>query len=185
MNNFNLVKRAQAFAHEAHDSIKQVRKYTGEPYWVHTDDAANILASVTNDKEAIAGEHLHDVVEDVWIINPFYSLDRIRALFGERVALFVYDLTDVYTKEAFPQYNRAKRKQLENERIGKIQPISKSGKLADIISNTKSIVEYDKDFARVYLREIMAQFPYLSDGNPDLFQGARTQAVAAMARLGM
>lgn len=38
-------------------------------------------------------------------------------------------------------------------RLLRVQGNSKSIKLADLIDNTKSIVEFDKNFAKVYIRE--------------------------------
>ena len=56
---------AKEFAHAAHDSIKQVRKYTGEPYWNHTDAVAEVVASVGGTEDMVMAAHLHDVLEDV------------------------------------------------------------------------------------------------------------------------
>lgn len=206
-----LIQRAQDFAHRAHDSIKQTRKYTGEPYWVHTDEVALIGAEVlpiappqvmltveaiddiyNDNEEAIAAFHMHDWEEDVVtkLIEQgrFEELAAFRAeyeRFPELTKAIVTDLTDVFVKEAYPKMNRAERKQNERERIGKTRPLSKTGKLADLISNTRSIVQHDKDFARTYLREKFALLPYLVDGNPVLLQRATTQTIAAFHALGL
>lgn len=181
----NLIEKAQQVAHEAHDSIGQKRKYTGEPYWVHTDAVAAQCASVGLRDEAVAAAHLHDVIEDVYPLNNKYDIYFIAREFGEDVAKMVTDLTDVYTKEAWPDLNRAKRKALERERISKVSPETKSIKLADLIHNTQSIVTSDKDFATVYLREKLDVLPYLSDGHPALLNQAAVQAVAGCAAVGI
>lgn len=189
----NRIEHAQAFAHKAHDSIKQVRKYTGEPYWVHTDDVANIVEnlpfspvdSIGEREDMVCAAHLHDVIEDVMPINPYFDLYLISHHFGEHVAKLVNDLTDVYTKEAWPDLNRKQRKIHERERLGKTSPLAKTIKLADLISNTKSIIENDKDFANLYLREKFALLPYLSEGNPILLQRASIQCVNEMQQLGL
>jgi (p)ppGpp synthase/HD superfamily hydrolase len=180
-----LIERAQKFAHEAHDAIGQKRKYSGQPYWVHTDAVAATVATVTNDEEMIAAAHLHDVIEDVFPIKPEYDIYRIAKEFGERVARIVTDLTDVYTKEAWPDLNRAKRKALERERVSKLASDSKTIKLADFIDNTTSISANDPDFARIYLREKMAMLPNLTEGNSDLLNRASNQAVIACAAIGL
>lgn len=179
----NLIEKAKEFAHEAHDRVKQKRKYTGEPYWVHPDAVADIVASVTSDEIMIAAAYLHDVLEDVTPLYPGYSEGQIRVIFGESVLALVKELTDVFTKESYPKLNRAQRKALEHERVSKISPEGKTIKLADILDNTASIVEHDKDFAVVYLREIAANLPILSDGNAELYQRASAQVLIAASYL--
>ena len=179
------IEMAKQFAHEAHDSIGQKRKYTFEPYWVHTDEVAATVATVTSDEDVIAAAHLHDVLEDVFPLDASFGPTKIRELFGERVLAMVVELTDVYTKENYPKLNRKDRKALERERVNSVSPEAKTVKLADLISNTASIVSQDKDFARVYLREKLALLPFLADGDPNLLQRASMQTVQAMNQLGM
>lgn len=196
------IEQAQQFAHEAHDSIKQVRKYTGQPYWVHTDEVARLVASVgllnipmaaTSEiedranivEDMVCAAHLHDVLEDVMPLNPLYDDAAIVKKFGSNVAALVVALTDVYTKENFPQLNRAERKRLERERISHTSRDAKTIKLADLISNTKSIVADDPDFARVYLDEKLALLPYLVEGNATLLNEASQLAIAGYKTLGL
>jgi len=143
--------KAQAYAHDAHDSIGQKRKYSGKPYWVHTDEVAEIVQSVTEDPVTICAAHLHDVIEDV---NKFpYDVDGIRMIFGMDVLTTVLELTDVFTKENYPDLNRKERKQWEAMRLGKISNRAQTIKLADLVSNTSDIVRNDPGFARTYLKE--------------------------------
>lgn len=181
----NRIETAQAFAHAAHDAIKQVRKYDGRPYWVHTDAVAATVASVGGTEDMIVAAHLHDVLEDVTPLYPAYSEGQIRVQFGENVLKLVVELTDVYTKEAFPKLNRAERKTEERKRLATISPEAKTIKLADLIDNTASIVKDDPDFATVYLKEKFAILPYLADGSPELLQRASIQTITAMTSLGL
>lgn len=181
----NRIEAAQAFAHAAHDSVGQKRKYTGEPYWVHTDEVAQIVASVGGTEDMIVAAHLHDVLEDVTPINPEYSFQRILKEFGQNAASMVVDLTDEFIKEKYPKMNRAKRKQRERERIEKTQFDSQTIKLADLLSNTRSIVAHDPDFARVYLREKLALLGCLTNGSPILLQQATDLTLENFAKLGM
>lgn len=205
----NKVELAKCYAHIAHDSIGQKRKYTGEPYHVHTDEVASIVASTfSNEGQAasllngrggkiyspseqdymLCAAHCHDIVEDVMTASTtphLYDLYAISDLFGNTVAALVNALTDEYTKEAWPELNRARRKQLERERIEQTSPEAKTIKLADLISNTKSIVRYDKDFAQVYLREKFALLGCLAEGNPVLLQRATEQCLNAMREIGI
>lgn len=180
-----IIEQAQRFAHAAHDAIGQVRKYTGEPYWVHTDAVAATVESVGGTDSMICAAHLHDVLEDVASTRPEFGPHQIEVLFGEGVLALVQDLTDEYTKENFPKLNRAQRKARERERIGSISVEAKTIKLADLINNTESIVAHDPDFARVYLREKLEILPYLSDGNSTLLNRASVQTMVACSVLGI
>lgn len=195
-----LIEKAQDFAHRAHDVIEQKRKYSGEPYWVHTDEVAQIgwdalkLQNIGDEyiQAIVAGYHMHDYREDVVTKLEQDLRLEVLAKFEDEYASFplltqqiVTELTDVFVKEAYPQMNRAERKHNERERIGKTSDAAKTGKLADLISNTRSIVEHDKDFARTYLREKFALLPYLADGSPKLLQEASMQTIAGFTQLGL
>lgn len=179
------IEQAKAFAHQAHDSIGQRRKYSGEPYWVHTDAVAEIVASVTSNEDMIVAAHLHDVLEDVTPLKPEYSREQIETLFGPVVLKLVIELTDVYTKEAYPEWNRAKRHTAELERKKGLSADAQTIKLADGLHNTGSIVAEDPGFAKTFLKEMLDGLPYLSDGNPILLQRLSIQVIVACANLGV
>jgi (p)ppGpp synthase/HD superfamily hydrolase len=164
-------EKAQAFAHAAHDSIHQKRKYSGLPYWVHTDEVAAIVATVTDDPEVIAAAHLHDVVEDV--NKDGYDLETIIKFFGVRVAEIVSHLTDEYTKENYPLWNRTKRKAYEAIRLSQIGYDAQTIKYADFISNTADIVKNDPNFAKTYLQEKRVILSKMDKGHPVLFGRAQ------------
>jgi (p)ppGpp synthase/HD superfamily hydrolase len=176
----NFIEQARKFAHEAHDSIGQKRKYSGEPYWVHTDEVADIVAKYCADEpnlnELIAAANSHDVLEDVYPKNPFYGPTEISNRFGANVYKIVHELTDVYTKENYPKLNRRERKALEAQRIAKISNGAKMIKLADLISNSKDILRQDPAFARVYLAEKLVLLEGLEGVNQELFNLALNQA---------
>jgi (p)ppGpp synthase/HD superfamily hydrolase len=167
----NLIEKAKQFAHDAHDFIGQKRKYSGENYWVHTDEVAAIVATVTENEFVIAAAHLHDTVEDV-NQNRFTIVD-ISKTFGLEVASLVRELTDVYTREAYPGLNRAMRKDLEARRLGTISAEAQTIKVADIISNSKDILAQDEKFAKVYLKEKEVVLSYLTKANPILLERAK------------
>jgi hypothetical protein len=68
--------------------------------------------------------------------------------------------------------NRAARKHIERNHLRNASPGGKSVKLADICSNSGSIMERDAKFGRVYLEEKRLLLPYLRGGNPLLFEQA-------------
>lgn len=169
-----LIARAAHFSQSAHAG--QVRKYTGLPYFTHTYDVAKLVAHYTGDPEMTAAALLHDTLED----TDTMAMD-ILTEFGERVHSLVIDLTDIYTEPH--QGNRAQRKALEADRIARIDPDAQTIKLADLIDNTQSIVAYDTNFARIYLREKAAYLQVLTQGHPELLTHAQLTLETAQLRL--
>lgn len=141
----NLEKRAKHFAIRWHDSIDQVRKYTGEPYWRHPEAVAALVKTVPHTEEMVAAAWLHDVVED----TPC-TIAQVAEEVGELVAGYVEWLTD---RSKPSDGNRAERKAVDRMRLS-LAPIPvKTVKLADLIDNSRSILARDPDFARVYILE--------------------------------
>jgi (p)ppGpp synthase/HD superfamily hydrolase len=102
----DVVRKAQVYAMAAHASVKQVRKYTGEPYIVHPAEVAKIVASVPGaTPDMVAAAWLHDVVEDTGC-----TFTDIHMAFGIDIATLVGWLTDVSKPE---DGNRAVRKAID------------------------------------------------------------------------
>lgn len=144
----NIVEKALEFAREAHASVNQVRKYTGEPYIVHPIEVREILLKFATGSVSIAQECaalLHDVVEDTPI-----SLDQVYDAFGQETGDLVESLTDI---SKLNDGNRKVRKTMDLEHSAASSGDAQSVKCADLISNSYSIVQYDPDFARIYLHE--------------------------------
>jgi len=162
-----LVNTADAFAAAAHAAVKQTRKYDGKPYITHPREVHHILCMfainpVTAEQEAAA--LLHDVVEDTGV-----TLDLVEEIFGSKVAEYVEMLTDVSRPE---DGNRRLRKQKDLDHTAASLPAAKSIKLADLISNSRSIVQHDPDFARVYLHEKSRILDVCADADPGLLAEA-------------
>lgn len=173
-----IVVKADAFAAEAHGSIGQVRKYSGEPYIEHPREVAAIVAgALPGDHEAVAAALLHDVVED----TP-HTIDDIAAEFGSAIAGLVFEVTDV-SRPA--DGNRKVRKEIDRLHIARASSRGQTIKLADLISNSQSIVAYDPGFAKVYLREKSRLLEVLQEGHPALLERARGILLEGMALLGM
>ena len=172
----DLIQRAKAFASAGFRLIDHRRKYTNEPYEVHTIEVASIVAGSGGDAEMVAAAHLHDTVEDVKDAdgNPIepYTLNGIREFFGDRVANLVSDLTNVYTRKDYPSSNRKIRHGAEADRLHTIHPDAQTIKYADFISNTYDITTHDPKFAKVYLAEKQAILSGMRVGNPSLYRRA-------------
>src|SRR5689334_16511728 len=80
-----IIERAYAAAERAHSG--QVRK-SGQPYITHPVAVAQILADLGIGPKTLAAALLHDTVEDT-----DYTLDLVRADFGDEVAMLVDGVT--------------------------------------------------------------------------------------------
>jgi (p)ppGpp synthase/HD superfamily hydrolase len=158
----DIEKKALDFATIAHAGQK--RKYTGEDYIVHPIEVAKIVKSVAHTPQMVAAALLHDVVEDTDV-----SLEDISIKFGPDIADLVSDLTDVSKPE---DGNRATRKALDRAHTARASAAAKTIKLADLISNSRSIVEFDPHFAKVYLKEKALLLGVLTDGDQILWKKA-------------
>lgn len=171
----SLEEQARRFATEAHAGAGQRRKYTDEPYIVHPAAVVELVRSVTHDDAMLAAAWLHDTVEDTSA-----TLGDIEAQFGARVASLVEMLTDSTPTAA---KNRAARKLAHFRHTASASPEAQTIKLADIIDNTRAIVRFDPDFARVYLVEKQIQIGLLKEGDVQLWQQASTIIESGLAQL--
>ncbi len=173
----DLIERAKDYATMAHQRIDQRRKYSKQPYEVHLQEVATLVAGVTDDEEEIAAAWLHDTVED----TPA-TLEDIEENFGQSVAELVEELTDVSKPS---DGNRAKRKALDRSYLAQASPRAKTVKLADLIDNCRDIARHDKRFAKVYLVEMGALLEVLGDGDEKLYQQASRLYTDHMQKLGL
>jgi (p)ppGpp synthase/HD superfamily hydrolase len=163
----DLELKAKAFATKCHEDIKQVRKYTGEPYINHPAAVVELVRSVPHTQAMLCAAWLHDTVEDT---NA--TIGDIVVMFGGEVANLVEMLTDVSKPS---DGNRKIRKAIDCEHTAKASPQAKTIKLADLIDNTKTIVAFDPEFAKIYLAEKRLLLDVLVDGDKTLFDLAMKQ----------
>ena len=171
----NVVDKALAFARDAHESIGQKRKYTGEDYIVHPMEVSQIVKSVGGSNAMQAAALLHDTVEDTSVTNA-----EVAELFGSEIAKLVGELTDI---SKLADGNRAVRKAMDRDHSASASPDAQTVKLADLISNSKSIVKHDPNFAKVYIREKEALLKVLTKGNSRLHAIASKQVADAKETL--
>lgn len=157
-NMSDLVYKALAFAKFMHRD--QTRKYTGEPYYNHVSTVAETIIKANGSEEAIAAAYLHDVVEDTDA-----TIELIQTLFGEKVAILVNYVTDISKKE---DGNRKIRKTMDRAYNASGPYESKLIKLADLIDNTKSIVEQDPKFAKIYMEEKQLLMNAMAKDDPSI-----------------
>lgn len=172
------VMRAYYFASAAHGAVRQVRKYTAEPYINHPVEVLGILSSYCGEK---VNDHmkqaalLHDTIEDTGV-----DAELIRHLFGEEVARMVLQLSKATTAS---YGNRAGRHSLEVKRLSNACWEAQTVKVADLMSNTGSIVERDPAFAKTYLAEKALLLKSLNSALPEILEPARAMLGAMRTRL--
>lgn len=137
---------AVAFAALAHDG--QRRKYVNEPYIIHPIRVARRVSFVQNvTTDMICAALLHDVLEDC----PHVTSVDIENQFGYDVYQLVKALTDEKPFKGGP--NRAQRKQNTLKRLRNAGSYAQTIKCADLLDNLTSIIEHDKNFGKVFLKE--------------------------------
>lgn len=175
MVSHSVILTAHAFAAGAHGAINQRRKYTNEPYIVHPIEVMNLVLMVPHDLNMLAAALLHDVEEDTKVTNA-----TIAEIFGDDVAYLVNGLTKVTKPE---DGNRATRSAIERDRLAKACARIQTIKVADLISNTSSIVDHDPKFAAVYLAEKRELLDVMTLADRRLRQFAYDTLAEAYAKL--
>lgn len=101
---FSLIDKSYRMSKEAHQGQLRV---SGEPFVIHPVEVANILADLELDCTSIVAGILHDTIEDTT-----WTLDQLKANFGDEVALLV----DGVTKLGKIPYTTKEEQQVENLR---------------------------------------------------------------------
>lgn len=159
----SIAYEAMRFAMICHKGQK--RKYTGNPYTDHLAEVAGIFATSCYSSDAmLAVCWLHDCMEDCNI-----KKSQISNKFGFFISEKVEELSDL------EEGNRKERKLLSRIRLSHCCAEVQTVKVADLISNTASIVEHDKDFAKIYLEEKRLLLDVLLMADPKLVKIARKQ----------
>jgi (p)ppGpp synthase/HD superfamily hydrolase len=179
-----VLEQITAFADKAHGN--QQRKYSPERYIVHPIRVMQLCKQHHQPLPVLAAALLHDVLEDTPVkeadIQQFLTPLMSEAETNETVALVV-ELTDVYVKEQYPQWNRKKRKLKEADRIERTSAASQTVKYADIIDNCREIVDHDPEFANRFLRECRALLKRMPKGDAALYKEAKATVQACIAKL--
>lgn len=174
----DILATAYAIASLAHGLCDQRRKYTGDPYLHHPLAVANLIhteAECPVPLSVLAAAMLHDVLEDTPVTEA-----QLREAIGEEVTNLVLEVTDV-SKPG--DGNRAARKRIDREHLARASPEGQTIKLADLSDNTQSIVVYDPQFARTYLREKSELLAVLTKGDVRLQSLARRSLELGWFRL--
>lgn len=159
----SLLNDAILFATEAHKG--QFRKFDYTAFIRHPLSVMGIMSQYTDDPSALAASVLHDTVEDCDDI----TLEVIHERFGEIVAGYVFYVTEKSTKN---DGNRKKRKEIDRIHYSVGTKISQEIKVADAIDNIPSMVLYNTEFSKLYIKEKLSLLYDLTKANSDIKQKA-------------
>ena len=167
----NKLKEVIELAKNLHGDQK--RKYTGEPYVNHTIQVAKIVKEYGGSDTMICAAILHDVLEDT-PTTPIQLFNHLRSIISNAKTIetlkLVKELTDVFTKENYPDINRKGRKEMEAMRLGLISPDAQTIKYADLLDNGQDIMRNDPKFGEVYLKEKEEILKHMNKGNQELYK---------------
>lgn len=159
------------FAKKCHGDQK--RKYTGNPYWYHLKEVAEIVKTVEHTDLMVYAAYLHDTLEDTPTteedIRKFFFDLNFSSEDVDKLLTLIKGLTDKSRPE---DGNRKARKEIDKNNLGKEDGQVQTVKLADTISNTKDIIANDKRFSKTYIPEKIDLLKVLVKGNPDLYKKA-------------
>jgi (p)ppGpp synthase/HD superfamily hydrolase len=145
-----LIRQASNYAKIAHADHK--RKWTGEPYWNHLHEVAELLRSYGATPDLIAAGYLHDTLEDTDV-----TYDDLVEHFDINVAGIVLEVTDVSRSDSgntpAGKGNRPLRKAIDRQYVAGASWQGQVLKCADMLSNTSDIVAHGGGFARIYVPE--------------------------------
>ena len=169
----DILQKVTAFARQAHGD--QRRKFVDEPYINHLVRVMEICRQYSTDMTILLAALLHDVLEDTNVTREEIKEFMLPLLNEEktmRTVKLVEEMTDIYTKKKYPEWNRRKRKSKEVERLSSVSSGAQTIKYADIIDNSLDIKNAETDFARVFLFECKALLKVMTHGDNRLYKRA-------------
>jgi (p)ppGpp synthase/HD superfamily hydrolase len=156
----------------------QLIRRTSEPYFNHL--AAVALMSVTVLKLGYEIGLCHDLLEDTDTTTEELLATLLQLGYSHASAIYitgcVVELTDKFTKTAYPQLKKKKRKKMEAARLLRLSPSAQTVKYADLIYNAEWVLRYDLKQAGKYLLKKKRLLLALTEGDPSL----REQAINVM-----
>ncbi|NLE06309.1 MAG: HD domain-containing protein [Crenarchaeota archaeon] len=148
MNQLFKIQKAIKFATKTHEIYqKQKRKGKDVAYITHPLTVGIILAIAGANEDVICAGILHDTIEDS-IEERKVDLKMIEDFFGENIAKLVLALTE--EDKSLPW---EERKRIAREHIKNFSNDAILVKSADIIANTRELIEdYKKDGEEIFIR---------------------------------
>jgi (p)ppGpp synthase/HD superfamily hydrolase len=173
-----------AWVKTKHDG--QLIKKTIEPYYNHL-----IFVAETVRKATPLGFEIglcHDLLEDTDTNEA--ELEKQLITFGydlldaRFITYCVVELTDVFTKEAYPHLSKSSRKAKEADRLSMISPASQTVKYADLLYNVGWVLKYNHKKALKYLKAKKKLLALMDKGDRKLWKRVSKVIEQAIMELG-
>lgn len=152
----------------------QLIKRTTEPYFNHLIAVALLAEPATELGYEIG--LCHDLLEDTGTTEAELRNALLEFGYSDQqanlITCCVTELTDVYTKIAYPHLSKSKRKKKETARLLMLSPIAQTVKYADLIYNINWMLKYDQKHAKRYLHKKQLLLAQLNQGDRGLWQMA-------------
>lgn len=136
----NIIKRAKNFATDKHQNQK--RKFTNEPYIVHSQSVANLVEKYGGDINMIAAAWLHDTLEDTDT-----TLDELKDHFNNNITQYVLELTSE------PIQDKSKKGEIYVQKMNHMSPGALLIKLCDRLNNVSDFDNAKPSFVAKYKPE--------------------------------
>jgi (p)ppGpp synthase/HD superfamily hydrolase len=145
----------------------QIKKYSGQPYFSHLMNVADMAKPVTSFGYEIG--LCHDILEDTKVTENELFEALLSFGYSENEANYitirVVELTDIFTSEAYPELSRETRKELEISQMPKISPGAQTVKYCDLIDNMNLVIKFDHENTYQYLQKKKRLLNSMIDGN--------------------
>jgi (p)ppGpp synthase/HD superfamily hydrolase len=152
----------------------QLIKLSGKPYFNHLEAVASMAAPLT--QFGYEAGICHDLLEKTQ--TSVKELGEALVSFGylsgeaEYIAGRVVELTNVFTKAAYPDLKKSSRKEKEAVRLPTISAGAQTVKYADLIYNIEWMMAYDHHRAKKYLKRKKRLLAKMDKGDKNLYQKA-------------
>lgn len=163
---------AYNFAKRKHDDTGMVRRGSGQPYFVHPEMVAEVVAAYGGTATEIEAALLHDTLEDT---NT--TAEELEAIYGPTVAQIVEEVTNFQ-----PEVDRLGKEEYINRELLELSPSALLVKAADCLVNSLDrpkpgqaeriarnfayLLEYRDDIPD-NVRRLIKSFPLLNDYDLD------------------
>ncbi|HEY4195011.1 MAG TPA: hypothetical protein VGM63_05725 [Mucilaginibacter sp.] len=163
-------RREKLITWVAERHARQRIKKTGKPYMAHLQTVAEQVRGYGSLTFEIG--LCHDLLE-----KTKTSAEKFRqALLDmgydqpetEHIVNCVIELTDQFTKKAYPELRKLQRKTWEDARLLQISADAQTVKYADLLYNAEWMLEHDREHAGDYFKRKLELLSQMNNGNAEL-----------------
>jgi (p)ppGpp synthase/HD superfamily hydrolase len=149
----------------------QLIRRSAEPYLNHLTAVAGLAAIIPFGYEIGL---CHDLLEETRV-TQLQLQNQLKSIgYDNQEALLisgcVSELTDVFTKDSFPDVDKKTRKKREAARLTQVSSAAQTVKYADLLYNTQWMLKYDLKHAKKYLQKKKSLALKMSNGNQVLHE---------------